>query len=316
VWHPQDRLDNGILQIPVDVIAEWPEMVFRPFQCKQKIVLFEFPHPSFFKVLAEAHASGWITFYDVVDDWKEFQRVGQAMWYDPQFEIHLLSAVDAVTVVNPHLAREINLRGHKNAALIPNGLIPGVEKIDHPRAMERGEITIGYFGYLSGAWFDWKLLLQSAELKPNWLFYLIGYGGEIENWSLPSNIKLLGKKPRSELASYASNWDVAIIPFKPESLAKSADPIKTYEYLAMGLPIVVTGVYPPAGSEGFVRRASGVQDFIRSIEFASEKREEKERRKAFANTCTWSKRVDTFLGMIENGDQRIAEKRAIFWDES
>jgi hypothetical protein len=156
-------------------------------------------------------------------------------------------------------------------------------------------------------------LAATAEKNPNWIFYLIGYGGSPEGVQLPRNIRLLGKKPRSELASYAASWDVAIIPFKDERLAMGADPIKTYEYLAMGLPVVVTGVYPPTGGEAFVRRATGMDDFIQSLKKASQLRDiQMQERVVFSNTCKWSNRIDAMLKLIESGDQRIAEKRSLF----
>jgi glycosyltransferase involved in cell wall biosynthesis len=309
-WVVQNRLDEGILQIPVDVIASWPEIIFRSLRADQKILLVEFPHPSFFKLIAEAHACGWTVIYDVVDDWEEFFRVGQANWYDAEFERHLLHNADAVITVNQFLSKHLD---HEGAAIIPNGLSVGVEKVDKPRELERGELTVGYFGYLAGAWFDWQLLAEVAEKNPKWIFYLIGYGGSPEGVQLPNNIRLLGKKPRSELASYATDWDVAIIPFKDERLAMGADPIKTYEYLAMGLPVVVTGVLPPAGGEAFVRRAQGLDEFIQALKSASQQRQlHVQDRVDFSNTCTWSKRVDVMMKLIESGDQRIAMKQSLF----
>jgi glycosyltransferase involved in cell wall biosynthesis len=312
-WAVQDRLEDGILQMPVDVLASWPEMVFRAFGCKEKLLLIEFPHPSFFKLLAEAHASGWKVIYDVVDDWGEFQRVGQAIWYEPPFEKHLLHSADAVTAVNRILADRLRMLGREEIEILPNGLAEGVEKIDQERRLDRGDVTVGYFGYLAGSWFDWKLVASAAESKPNWKFYLIGYGGQPEGVKLLDNIILLGKKPRTELASYAANWDVAIVPFKAEQLAAGADPIKVYEYLAMGLPVVVTGIYPPPGAEDFVFRVEGERDFIQALEKASKIREEKvDQRRAFAEMCSWSNRVDELLMMVKEGKQRLGEKEALF----
>jgi glycosyltransferase involved in cell wall biosynthesis len=313
VWAPQTRLEDGILQIPVDVLASWPEMVFRAFQCDRKILLIEFPHPSFFKLLAEAHASGWMTIYDVVDDWKEFQRVGQAIWYESTFEKHLVHAADAIVAVNKNLGDSLRSLGANQVDLIPNGLARGIEVVDRERPLERGDVTVGYFGYLAGSWFDWELIASTAHARPSWKFYLIGYGGQPGGVAPPDNVVLLGKVPRSELASYAVHWDVAVVPFKSEQLAAGADPIKTYEYLAMGLPVVVTGVYPPVGAEAHVRRVESVDAFIQALEIASEERNQNvDGRVAFAQTCSWSARVDAFLELVERGGQRLGEKRALF----
>ena len=82
----------------------------------------------------------------------------------------------------------------------------------------------------------------------------------------------------------------------------------------MGLPVVVTGVYPPAGGEAFVARAEGEADFLAAIERAALLRdpEEIEARRAFAATCTWDHRLETLLAALAAGHQRVAEKRALF----
>ena len=191
--------------------------------------------------------------------------MGQAIWYDEEFERHLITAADAVYAINEFLAERLRGLGANAVEIVGNGLKPGLEVVWEPRPLARGEVTVGYFGYLAGAWFDWELIAEAARRRPSWRFYLIGYGGSPEGIRLPDTVELLGKQPQTDLAAFAANWDVATIPFKPDRLAAGADPIKTYEYLAMGLPVVATGVYPPAGGEAFVTRAEGVRSsFARS----------------------------------------------------
>ncbi|HTG34662.1 MAG TPA: polysaccharide pyruvyl transferase family protein [Thermoanaerobaculia bacterium] len=312
-WRPQDRLEEGIVQIPIDVVTRRPETLTAAFEGLERIALFEFPHPGFFETLAGAASAGWITVYDVLDDWEEFHRVGQAIWYDEEFERHLIGACDAVFAINEPLARRVRELGGEGVELAGNGLKTGIEEVREPRPLVRGEITVGYFGYLAGAWFDWELIAEAARRRPAWRFYLIGYGGSPGGMALPANVELLGKQPQADLAAFAANWDVALIPFKPDRLAAGADPIKTYEYLAMGLPVVVTGVYPPTGGEAFVARAEGVEELLREIELAAPRQEPGEiaARRAFAATCTWDHRLEALLGALAEGRQRVAEKRAL-----
>lgn len=316
-WRPQDRLEDGILQIPIDVVTRRPEMLTAAFEGRERIALFEFPHPGFFETLSAANSAGWITVYDVLDDWEEFHRVGQAIWYDEEFERHQIGACDAVFAINSFLAGRIRELGGAAVEVVGNGLKPGLEVVREPRPLERGEVTVGYFGYLAGAWFDWELIAAAARLRPAWRFYLIGYGGRPEGVDLPTRVTLLGKQPQTDLAALAANWDVAVIPFKPDRLAAGADPIKTYEYLAMGLPVVATGVHPPAGGEAFVTRAEGVESFVREIEKAAARRGEEETaaRRAFAASCTWDHRIEEMLGSLAEGRQRVAEKRGLLGEQ-
>jgi polysaccharide pyruvyl transferase CsaB len=311
---PQDRLEEGILQIPIDVVVRHPETLTGAFSGRERIALFEFPYPGFFATLSAANSAGWITVYDVIDDWEEFHRVGQAIWFDDEFERHLIGACDALFAINGELARRVRALGGPGVEILGNGLKAGISEIREPRPLARGEVTVGYFGYLAGAWFDWELIAGAARRRPTWRFYLIGYGGSPEGVALPANVELLGKQPQADLAAFAAHWDVAVIPFKPDRLAAGADPIKTYEYLAMGLPVVVTGVPPPVGGEAFVERTEGIEGFLLAIERAAAQGtpEAKEARRAFAATCTWDHRLDALLAALAAGRQRVAEKRALF----
>lgn len=311
-WRPQDWLDDGILQLPIDVVARKPELLTAAFAGLRRTALFEFPWPGFFATLAAANAAGWVTAYDVLDDWEEFHRVGQAIWYEEPFERHLLTAVDAAFAVNAVLAERVRQLGGHEVEIVGNGLKSGLATIHEPRPLERGEVTVGYFGYLAGAWFDWELIAATARRRPGWRFYLIGYGGSPAEVMLPGNVQLLGKQPQSDLAAFAAHWDVAVVPFKDERLAAGADPIKTYEYLAMGLPVVVTGVHPPAGAEPLVRRAAGVDAFVAALAAAAAERgHDVEVRQAFAAECSWERRLDAMLATLAAGKQRVAEKLAL-----
>lgn len=312
-WRPQDRIAEGIVQIPVDVVTERPEMLAGAFAGLSRILMIEFPHPGFFELLAAANAEGWLTVYDVLDDWEEFHRVGQAVWYDGEIERHLIHAADAVFAINDILAARIRELGGEGVQVVRNGVRAGIETVHQPRPLPRGEVTVGYFGYLAGAWFDWELIAEAARRRPGWRFYLIGYGGSPEGVEVPANVELLGKQPQSDLAAFAANWDVAVIPFKPDRLAAGADPIKTYEYLAMGLPVVCTGVHPPAGGAELVWRAEGAEEFLAALEKAAAlPPEAAEARRELAARCTWTHRVDELLASLARGDQRVAEKRALF----
>jgi glycosyltransferase involved in cell wall biosynthesis len=311
----QHALQKGILQIPLDGLLAEPAPVLDAFPASRHLLLIEFPHPRFFGLAAAARGRGWICVYDMVDDWSQFHRVGQAPWYQRDFEVHLLSTADAVVAVSPGLAQRARELAGRAAEIIPNGADRDVSKITQPRPLERGEVTLGYFGHLTRAWFDWELVSAVARARGDWRIHLVGYGDQPPK-HLPQNVVLHGKVPRSELASYAANWDVAVIPFKPSPLAASADPVKLYEYLAMGLPVLVTGVTPPPGTEGLVVRVEGADSFIaETIRLARQGEDEARRRMEFAAGCLWEKRLDDLLGLLAGQGQRIALQAALFESE-
>lgn len=312
-WSPdelsfQDYLAHGIFQVPLDVLTARPELVLEGFgDFANRLLMIEFPHPSFLPTLGLARHHGWTAVYDVLDDWAEFHRVGQATWYDESVERRIARDVSLVSVVTPGLARRMRSLGAEAILMVPNGLRLDIAEIREDIRLTRGRITVGYFGYLAGAWFDWQLVINAARARPTWRFYVIGYGGSPDVGEAPENLELLGKKPQRMLASFAANWDVAIVPFRADTLAAAADPIKTYEYLAMGLPVVVTGAKAPAGAEKLVIEAEGLDGFLRAIEQAAATRDHgAENRRQWAASQSWDARLSSLLSGLGANSGRIA----------
>ena len=57
------------------------------------------------------------------------------------------------------------------------------------------------------------------------------------------NVRLLGRKPYSELPAYLKGFDVCLIPFDASiDLIRATNPVKFYEYLSAGKKIVATEI--------------------------------------------------------------------------
>lgn len=135
-----------------------------------------------------------------------------------------------------------------DAQLIANGVSPEVfdpcrsyttpadiAEIAHPR--------IGYAGKMQEM-FDVKLMCMVAERLPHVNFVFIGQQLN-RQWMQPlwryPNVFYLGDKRYDSLPGYLASFDICIIPYRPEA-QHGGDPIKFYEYLAMGKPIVTTNI--------------------------------------------------------------------------
>ena len=80
-------------------------------------------------------------------------------------------------------------------------------------------------------------------------------------------MRWLGPKPYDELPRYVAAFDVGIIPYAANSYTPSCFPLKLYEYLAAGKPVVASGLPALAGMEPRRRaRAEGVESFVAAIE--------------------------------------------------
>ncbi len=98
---------------------------------------------------------------------------------------------------------------------------------------------IGYVGAL-GPWFDAEALHMAAARHPGWRFRL---AGEVEDRAVASlavlaNLELVGEIPFRDVPGFLADVDVALVPFRDLPLTRAVDPVKLYEALAVGLPVV------------------------------------------------------------------------------
>jgi glycosyltransferase involved in cell wall biosynthesis len=180
-------------------------------------------------------------------------------------EARLIREADLVCATAGLLAerpRELSPR----VLLLPNGVdLTSFPSPASPR--ESGDAaTIGYVGAL-GPWFDVEALQAAARAFPGWRFQLAGQVEDAEVAALSGlpNLETVGEIPFAEVPRFLSGLDVALVPFRDLPLTRAVDPVKLYEALAMGLPIVARRlpeterwaeplVYLYDDPEGFVRQ--------------------------------------------------------------
>jgi hypothetical protein len=99
--------------------------------------------------------------------------------------------------------------------------------------------VLGYVGTL-GRWFDWDLVIALAQANPAHRVRLIGPLFTPPRRVLPANIELLPECSHASAIAAMATFSVGLIPFKLNRLTASVDPIKYYEYRALGLPVLCT----------------------------------------------------------------------------
>ncbi|HEU0048510.1 MAG TPA: glycosyltransferase, partial [Nitrososphaera sp.] len=115
-------------------------------------------------------------------------------------------------------------------------------------------------------------------------------------------VSLLGEKHYAEIPDWVSKFDVVIIPFKRTPLTESTNPVKAYEILAAGKPIVSVPIPEMRALSRFVRLASDAKEFEKEISDALTDNEPKqiEARRAFAKENTWEKRYEALAPAVRN----------------
>ncbi|MBI5839211.1 MAG: polysaccharide pyruvyl transferase family protein [Chloroflexi bacterium] len=242
---------KNVFQIPVDVFLQnLEDMAGITHAIKYFVV--EFPHPEFFSAALKLRRYDFKAIYEIIDDWEEFNKVGQAIWFTKNIEKALVLNANFLTAVSQPLVDKFS-GVRRDIHLIPNGYDPALLGTRHrniaKRKFKEDEMHLGYFGHLTESWFDWDFLfgaLDLAEKKNIKLkLHIIGYGEPNQQERLEKyqdRVKLYGKIKPSDLHHYAREWDAALICFKSGRLSEAVDPIKVYEYAYFGLPVIVKGI--------------------------------------------------------------------------
>ena len=193
--------------------------------------------PSTF-ALARLRENGWsLTVYDAMDDFPAFYS-GMSRRAMIRREIQLVRRVDKV------LASSTTLQDHwrglrDDVVLVRNGL--DADTLPERRVKSRTvhNKVLGYVGTI-GSWFDWDWLVALARCRPDDQIRLIGPVFDPPATEPPDNIEVLPPCSHEEALEAMRDFDVGLIPFKLNALTRSVDPIKFYEYRALGLAVIST----------------------------------------------------------------------------
>lgn len=243
---------------------------------------------------------GWKIVYDCMDLHSGFATSRRA---ELRNENALLEKADVVIVSSSLLERHARRR-RNDVVVVRNGC-----DYEHfakaPRARNTRPV-IGYHGAIA-EWFDSGLVAALARRRPEWDFLLIGSTWSGTTWPLAKlpNVTLAGEQPYAALPQWLGTIDVCIIPFKRTPLTEATNPVKVYEMLAAGRPVVSVPIPEVAAIVPMVRVASTVDEFEREISEALRDDRDEERR-AFARGQTWDRRFEAFYNPVPASEDDTA----------
>lgn len=216
----------------------------------------------------------------------------------------LLTAADVVTGVSPDLVAQSGVAAE--AHLVPNGA--DVEHFSRPTDEPPADLgdgpVIGYIGAVSWR-LDLRLISEVAKAHPEWTFVMLGRA-TVPVPRLP-NLRVLGERPYDELPRWVQRFDVGTVPYLDNPFNRASFPLKVFDYLASGVPVVSTPLPAIDDMEPFVRSGRGPIGFAKAIEEVLAAPPPTTDCRAIAEQHSWAERaarVESIVASTFDGAQR------------
>ncbi|HEV8230937.1 MAG TPA: glycosyltransferase, partial [Thermoanaerobaculia bacterium] len=277
-----DPLDDAALEGLLEAIGK----LRRDYGLGATVTFVQLPFWSRLAIAARAKFA-WPIVYDCMDHHAGFSTNRSDMLAQEEM---LLGTADLV-MTSSTLLEQRALQHNSKVVLVRNGC-----DFDHfagAAGRNGSRPIIGYYGAIAD-WFDSDLVADLAERRSDWDFVLIGdtFTADLERLRTLSNVRLLGEKLYSEIPDWLASFDAAIIPFKRVPLTEATNPVKAYEILAAGKPLVSVPLPEMVRLGPLVRLASDAPEFDEQISSALEATDWRAiaERQAFARENTWESR--------------------------
>lgn len=261
----------------LDTLGEAFEALAQDLSMGDAVCLVQIP---FWAPLAERlrERLGWRVVYDCMDEWTNFPGFGPEVL---SREEALVRDADATIVSADRLwekwegrARRLILAKngidaeHYRALYGPNDVLDAADGVS--RTAVRHPV-IGYYGALA-SWVDAPLLEKIVRGHPEATIVLAGghFDVDLSGIAKAPNVRLLGQRPYDEMPKLLWNFDVCVIPFLVNDITEATNPVKFYEYLYGGKPVVAPALTEllPYAELSYLARPHDHPEFLAKLDAA------------------------------------------------
>lgn len=226
-----------------------------------------------------------------------------------RFERRLVRRADLIFTTAPHLTERLRTMGAAEVIEHTN-----VVDFEHFEASGRevnpvGAVSppvLGFVGAISRYKVDLNLVGRVAEKFPDCQIVLIGQVGEgqpgetVAELEKYANVRLVGPRSYSDLPMEMAAMDVALLPVPINDYTKSMFPMKFFEYLASGTPVVSTAIPSLMQFRAFAFISDSPEDFLDNIsEALNVSPDWREKGRILASRYTYKRRTADMLGALE-----------------
>ncbi len=225
----------------------------------------------------------------------------------------LIADADLVVYTARPLEDEVRLAGARRFLYLPNGV--DYDHFAQPRAEIPADLAsipkpIAIYVGAVADWFDFDTLDQMTAALPQVSFVIIGPDDLARaRLRLRPNLHLLGSRPYEQLPAYLQHADVGLIPFDARGhteLVESIHPLKLYEYLASGLPVVATDWAELRSLCSPASLCTTADDHIDAVRAALSATPDREALRAYAGRGDSATRLQALFALLNAPDRSAA----------
>lgn len=204
--------------------------------------------------------------FDAIDDWLSHPEISDKRGFIAEGYATILRRADVVVTNAKAMRDRLVERGADKVVVIPNGIKAAWLDL---RVWEppHGPVRLGYAGKLAKR-IDVELIACLARKHRRWTIELVGPVLD-PTWIAPlkalPNVVFAGELPHDELPARFREWHVALIPHHVGALENAGHPMKLYEYLAMGMPVVSTRIAELDDVSPVIDIATSHEDFDAAV---------------------------------------------------
>jgi glycosyltransferase involved in cell wall biosynthesis len=245
--------------------------------------------------------------YELIDDNEEIHSAHKNdIMITERWLINRANLIIATSSKLCEKAKKINK--NKEIVLVGNGVEYDFFNKDFfkkPKELQGMKKVVGYVGSID-SWMDFETIQFIADKREDLNFVFVG-PLKVENLPSGKNIHFLGRKDYDNVPDYCYFFDACLIPFTVSEFADSINPVKLYEYLALGKPVIAYKMKELNPFGELLHLAEDKRDFLKKLESALAETDESLRlkRRELAKLNDWSEKarlIKDALAGLQNYD--------------